>query len=198
MIAFLRNDPKSLVPAARAMYEVGKTTSEVLRAIYGVDLPQEAYAIRRAYVDGDHTIHMTFTTNPWELMIPLEEGGPAFEIGPLSSEDEARAYARAPHVLPVGFIHYFRIENGFVQLGYDLEALAAGKSTVVGIVTDQSRFPDDQDFNVIGDSLLDVFGDFMRRYLASWGTFESPDAYERRADIRRQIAELDSVRSRIK
>ncbi len=47
-----RANPLTLVPAARSLYEAGKTRSEVLTAIYGVDLPAEAELIERYFVVG--------------------------------------------------------------------------------------------------------------------------------------------------
>jgi hypothetical protein len=101
-----RADPTSLVPAARALYEQGRSCSQVLEAIYGVDLPREASLFRRDFIVGAKPISALFTVHPWELMIPLDEGGPSYSASELSIRDEVRAYLQAPRVVLVGRIIY--------------------------------------------------------------------------------------------
>ena len=97
-----RKDPRTLVPAARAMYAAGKTRSEVLTAIYGVDLPREAVLIERDYVAGKNKpIRAMWKTHPWELMIPLERGGPQFMLGSLEYDSEEGRGTVATGTLPL-------------------------------------------------------------------------------------------------
>ena len=90
-----RSDPRTLVPAARALYAAGKTRSEVLTSIYGVDLPREAVLIERDFVTGDKPLRVLWNTHPWELMIPLDRGGPKYVIHPdIAAEIEAKVKAQ--------------------------------------------------------------------------------------------------------
>jgi hypothetical protein len=192
-----REDPRTLVPAARAMYEAGKTRSEVLTAIYGVDLPREAVLIERDYVAGKKKpIRAMWKTHPWELMIPLERGGPQFMLGSLEYDSDRHAFAQAPHVLLVAWLCYARVPTGFSLIGYDLREVAAGRSTVVGLLPpDERQVPESgATFTVLGSSLIDVFADVISSYLASWGDLESRDAAEERRDAKRELAGIEALR----
>jgi hypothetical protein len=190
-----RADPRTLVPAARAMYEAGKTRSEVLTAIYGVDLPREAVLIQRDFVDGNKPIRVLWRAHPWELMIPLDRGGPKFMLGSLDHEDEVRAYAQAPHILPVAWLRYPRVPVGYSLIGYDLNEIAAGRSTVVGLPPEQRQVPESgAKFTVFGPSLIDVFSDVITSYHASWGTRDVREAHEERRDAAIELAGIEALR----
>src|SRR4051812_22992980 len=136
-----RADPRTLVPAARAFYENGWTRSKVLTAIYGVDLPREAMLFLRDFVNDTKPLQASWNIHPWELMIPLELGGPSLEIGPIECAEEMRAYAAAPHVLVLGTTGYNDAPHGASLIGYDLDELRNGRSTVVGLDF-VDRFPE--------------------------------------------------------
>jgi hypothetical protein len=190
-----RKDPRTLVPAARAMYEAGKTRSEVLIAIYGVDLPREAVLIQRDFVDGNKPIRVLWRAHPWELMIPLDRGGPKFMLGSLDYEDEVRAYAQAPRILPVAWLCYPRVPIGMSLIGYDLDEIAAGRSTVVGLPQEQRQVPESgAKFTVFGPSLIDVFSDVITSYHASWGDRDVREAHEERRDAANELAGIEALR----
>ncbi len=190
-----RMRPGTLVPAARAMYERGMSRSEVLTAIYGVDLPREAVLIERDYVAGNKPIRVRFNAHPWELMIPLDRGGPKFMIGPLGGEDDARALAQAPNVLLVAWLRYARVKNGFSVIGYDLDELRAGRSTVVGLPPEHKQVPTSgARFEVFGPSLLDVFANVITAYRASWDGDYTREAAEEQKEASAELAGIEALR----
>lgn len=159
-----RGDSATLVPAAQQLYAAGKTRSEVLEAIYGVDLPREAVLFHREFVLGKRPIEFEFLTHPWELMISPEHGGPRATPDPITRENEAKAFAQAPNVLLLGATGYADARHGDSLLGYDLDELRAGRSTIVGL-PDERDVPDDAaEFVVFGSSLLDVFHECLTDY----------------------------------
>lgn len=193
-LAASRTDPRTLVPAARAMYEAGKTRREVLTAIYGVDLPREAVLIERDFVDGNKPVRVLWHAHPWELMIPLDRGGPTFMLDAIDAEDEVRAYRQAPHVLLVGLLCYADVPNGFSMIGYDLSEIAAGRSTVVGLPQQREVQESGAQFTVFGPSLIDVLADMTIRYHASWGIKDNRSSNEERRDAENELAGIESLR----
>lgn len=193
-----RSDPGTLVPAARAMYEAGKTRSEVLTTIYGVDLPGEAVLIHRDLVRGGKAVRVRWGVHPWQLMITLDQGGPSFPIGPLGCTDEVRAYAQAPNVLLVGWLCYPKVPNGFSLIGYDLDEIAAGRSTVVSLPPEHRQVPESGAiFRPLGPSLVDVLAEVINDYHARWNDREGPDAYEERAAAEKELAAVEAIRQEL-
>jgi hypothetical protein len=177
------------------MYEAGKTTSEVLAAIYGVDLPRETAVIERDYFEGNGFLSVQWNAHPWELMIPLERGGPRFVIGDLACQNEVRAYAQAPHVLIVARLCYPRVPNGFSIIGYDLREVAAGRSTVVALPAGCRLVPESgAEFSPIGSSLLDVFSSAIRNYAESWAERENRESLESRNEAAVQLQGVEALR----
>jgi len=146
------------------MYQRGFTRSQVLEAIYGVDLPTEATLFLRDFARDDKPLQASWNTHPWELMIPLEQGGPAFKIGPIECAEEARAYAMAPNLVLLGSTGYNEAEHGASLIAYDLEELRAGRSTVVGLPNKRELPESGGRFTMFGPSLVDLFADLIVRY----------------------------------
>src|SRR5262245_26297459 len=189
-----RADPRTLVPAARAMYEQGRTRRQVLEAIYGVDLPREAALFLRDFARDAKPLQALWGVHPWELMIPLEAGGPTFAIGPIACERERRAYEQAPHVVLVACIHYHGAPLGGSLIGYDLDELRAGRSTVVGLENQDEMPASGARFEVFGASLVDVFCDVIASYRALLAKRESPDIAEELNETADQLASLEALR----
>jgi hypothetical protein len=160
-----RARPATLIPAARQLYSEGKSTAEVLASIYGVHLPRELFAFHEAFVRDDEGLRASWLTHPWELMIPLAEGGPALEIGPDAAENEAAAFAQAPHVLLLCVTGYNDAPQGGALVGYDLNEVRQGRSTIVGIPHSR-RVQSGGEFIVFGPSLVDVFSKVISDYKA--------------------------------
>jgi hypothetical protein len=70
-----RAEPRSLVSAAQRLHATGKGQGEVLEAIYGVNLPREAYLFRERYIVDRQPLSFNWLANPWELMKSSGEGG---------------------------------------------------------------------------------------------------------------------------
>lgn len=189
-----RADPRTLVPAARAMYERGFTRSQVLEAIYGVDLPREATLFLRDFVHDDKPLGATWFTHPWDLMIPLEQGGPSFKIGPIESEREARLYSMAPNLLLLGITGYNEAKRGASLIAYDLDELRAGRSTVVGL-NKKRKLPEiGANFIVFGPSLVDLYAELIANYrdlIRRW--IEMGVGGETVAEIDEMTGHLESV-----
>lgn len=146
------------------MYERGLSRTQVLQEIYGVDLPREAVLFLRDFVNDDKPLQASWFIHPWELMIPLESGGPTYEIDPGASEQEARLYARAPNLLLLGTTGYNEAKHGASLIAYDLDELRAGRSTVVGVDKKLDLPESAANFTVFGPSLVDVYTDLIVRY----------------------------------
>lgn len=151
------------MPAARAMYERGFSRSQVLEAIYGVDLPREAALFLRDFVNDDKPLQASWFYFPWELMIPLESGGPTYDPGPEACQKEARKYAIAPNLLFLGTTGYNEAKHGASLIAYDLDELRAGRSTIVG-VDKKLDLEFGAEFAVFAPSLVDLFSDLIVRY----------------------------------
>src|SRR5262245_1479684 len=98
----LRADFDSLVPLARQLYAEGKTVGDVMRAVYGADLPAEAYAFWRAFFGGKAKVKPTleYMHHPWELISvasPIHQSDPV----PWQREQEERAFSQVPRFLPL-------------------------------------------------------------------------------------------------
>ena len=126
------------------MYLAGKSRADVLRAIYGVDLPREAVLIHH-FVEGKRPLRVL-----WRI--------------------------------------------GFSLIGYDLDAVAAGRSTVVAMPPDLDTVPESgARFEVCAPSLLDLLTDVVTTYRDSWREDRREDA-EEQGDADRELAAVDDVR----
>lgn len=157
-----RGDFDSLVPWTRRLLAEGKSIGDVMRAIYGVDLPAEVYVFDRAYprrlwLPVDQTFH------PWEL---LALGGPTGDVrgeDPWAREQEEHAFAQHPSFLPLLRTGESDAEYGGYVLGYDLEELRSGRRTILGHRGDIPGAG--AKLEVIGASLLDVLHAWMSDHL---------------------------------
>jgi hypothetical protein len=187
------------------MYEQGMTRSQVLHTIYGVDLPLESVLFFRDVVRSGSDpppLEGAWRTLPWELMVPLEVGGPTFDLSPQEVASEIRAYAQAPHVLLLGTTGYNHARHGASLIGYDLDELRAGRTTVVGIHHSYEIPASSADFAVLGTSLVDVYHELISRYCvqirdslaASRG---SPFDHEELDELGEQLAFVEKLRREI-
>jgi hypothetical protein len=164
-----RASPQTLVPGARALYEQGLTRSQVLKTIYGVDLPLEVTLFLREFLNNDDDekpIQASWGILPWELMRPLEVGGPRFEVSAGELARVTRIFAQAPHVLLLGTTGYDEVRHGASLIGYDLNELLVGRTTIVGLPLILDTPESNSTFNVFGPSLISVFRSLITRYRA--------------------------------
>lgn len=189
-VSWSRAEPMSLIPAARAMYEQGYARSDVLTAIYGVDLPAEALLVLRDFVIDAKPLGVSWRITPWELMVRPENRDPEMDLGPHECDEDARAYAQAPHIVLIGRLEYHGVELGSSLIGYDLDELRAGRSTIVGLKNVPRLPASPVTFTVFGPSLLEVLHELVASYLAlAKRRFES-DHHE---DVDSVVEQLDSI-----
>jgi hypothetical protein len=155
-----RSDPTTLIPAARALAERGTAPHDVVGAIYGVDLPREAWLLERDIISqsaGDSVLQLDvlWGTLPWELMIPIERGGPRAILGPRLAAVDAAIYKAAPELIPLGRMGYRPTEVSGSYLAYSIDELRAGRSTVLACHRDEVDRGAAK-FRIVGPSLLEV------------------------------------------
>jgi len=149
-----RAESDSVTLWARRLHQEGKSTAEVMQAIYGVDLPAEAYALDRAYAGG-LDLPLVRMVHPWELM-----GDAARESDEdWSREQEDQAFALWPRFLPLLQLAAEDAIHGNHVIGYDLEELRAGKPTIWGC--DGDIPPEGGALVVVGPSLLAVLHEWL-------------------------------------
>jgi hypothetical protein len=169
-----RSQIDSIVPLASEMVAKGEPVAAVMHAVYGVDLPNEAYAFYRAFLDGmDLPVAELF--HPWEL-IDIADGNPVRGVisdNEWSREQEENAYAQAPRFLPLMQLNDADAIHGEHVIGYDLDALADGKATILGCAGDVPA--SGLQLVVMGPSLLDVLHEWAADiYRMRKAQFESP------------------------
>jgi hypothetical protein len=152
----------SLVPWARRLYAEGKSSGDVMRAIYEVDLPAEAYAFWRAFDGGQLDLPVDRMLHPWEL-IAVENPSQTNEAGPWDREQEERAFAQVPRFLPLMKLAADEPLYDDYIIGYDVDELRAGRTTIFGHHDD---FPESGAMlDRLGDSLLGVLHEWMADHL---------------------------------
>jgi hypothetical protein len=193
-----RSDPHSLVIAAQRLYASGSSPSEVLKSIYGVDMPREAYLFRTRYIVERRPLSFNWLVNPWELMKLPEEGGPSRAHDPISYRIESRAFAQAPNLLPLVTTGFEEAEHGESLLCYDLDELRAGRTTIVGLEHELDMPESGADFTVFGPSLLDVFRGCIVEYHALMEKWIEEGRYKythtQLAEVEAELAGIDELR----
>jgi len=160
-VASLRGQPELLKPWAQDAYREGKTFHDVIVAIYGVDLPLEAYVFHRSRPrELEFPVDRFF--HPWEL---IEMAGPRYKgdsIGERYAEQETKELERNPDFLPLMLLVAGETELDGYVIGYSLEQLAQGKTTILGHSDGIAEA--DKRSVVLGDSLLSVLQQWMTRF----------------------------------
>lgn len=126
-----RGNYASMAHLARALYETGLGPREVIHECYGTVFPEEFFLLaeKDAYM---LDLLVDFTNQPWQLAIPLSQGGPPPEP---DSRDwiERNTFAYDPHLvplaLPLGADTAFKSQ----VICYHLDELRAGRPTTFGI-----------------------------------------------------------------
>jgi hypothetical protein len=154
-----RADFDSLIPLARQLLGQGETMGDVMRAIYGVDLPAEVHVFERAHAAGlrlplDRTVH------PWQILALASPSRQARTDDEWAREQEEHAYAQHPDFVPLMRLYASgdAVHDDHV-IGYDLAALRQG---VVRVLGHDGDIPDSGARLVeLGSSLLDVLHEWM-------------------------------------
>ena len=170
-----RADVDSLTPWAKRLYAGGATSGDVMRALYGVDLPAEAYAFHRN-IRGGQQLPVEMLDHPWDLLSLADPAQPAGKPHRWSREQEAYAYSQYPDVLPLMQLGAGATTDGVLDdhiIGYDLASLRAGGTAIVG--HEGELRPTGARFEPLGDSLVDVLQEWMSEHLAMvTSQYESP------------------------
>ncbi|MFF2412095.1 hypothetical protein [Streptomyces sp. NPDC058092] len=191
-----RGDYASMARLAGAMYEAGLGPREVIRECYGTEFPKEFFLFAET---GPYTLDLTmdFTNQPWQLTIPLSQGGPPPEPDTLD-RIEHKVFVREPCLVPLALPLDLDAVHGGRVICYHLDELRAGRPTTFGIRV--AVGPDDETERC-ASSLLDVIhqhhADILRllahrNHLPSnrgTGAVDSADVEEAR-DILTQIEDL--------
>lgn len=200
LISWSRAEPKTLLPAALAMYAQGKTRSQVLEAIYGVDLPREAVLCHRDFAYEDEGLAVDWRYHPWELMIPPNEGNRApYPINDYQSDKDALAYELVPNVLLLGALHYSAdgVRLGGSLFGYDLDELRAGRTTVVGQLN-KTILSREERFTVLGPSIVDILIETVSSYLSFSERLAERDSHEDPDPIREHLKRVEALQRELK
>lgn len=177
-LAGSRADVDSLVPWAKRLYAGGAPSGDVMRAVYGVDLPAEAYAFHRD-IPGGRLLPVELLDHPWSLLSLADPARPAGKPHRWAREQETYAYSQFPDVLPLMQLGGGVTTDGVLDdhlIGYDLASLRAGGTAVVG--HEGELRPTAARFEPLGDSLGDVLREWMSDHLAMvTSQYESPDNF---------------------
>lgn len=168
-----RGEPRPLLPSADALYLQGRTPSEVVEAIYGVAFPAEVWPVLREFVSRKRPLDVWWPIHPWHLMITPEQRDPEVTAARSVSIEETRLFSWAPNFLLLASVIGAGPWNWRALIGYDLDELCAGRTTIVGF-EDTDPLPEGPvKSTVLGTSLLDVLRDAITRNLER--ELEDPD-----------------------
>ncbi|GAB3452167.1 hypothetical protein [Actinophytocola sediminis] len=129
-----RGDYASMARLASALQADGQGPREVLRQCYGVDFPVEFFVVAEAKPLKPPLMGF-FTTLPWKLVLPLEQGGPPPEAESFQAF-ERKIFDRDPDLVPLMWLFGPHGRCGDRILCYRLRRLHAGHPTVYGIPED--------------------------------------------------------------
>lgn len=176
------------------MYAQGKTRSQVLEAIYGVELPREAVLCHSHFAYEREGLGADWRYHPWELMIPPSDGMRApYPINDYQSGKDALAYELAPNVLLLGTLGYAAdgVRLGGSLFGYDLDELRAGRTTIVGLLN-QPVFSSGERFTVLGPSLVDILVETVASYLAFSERLARRDSHVDHEPVREDLKRVEA------
>jgi hypothetical protein len=151
-----RADLASMARLALALHADGLRQRDVIRECYGVDFPDEFFAIA-----ADLPLAGEWPSSfAWQVAVPPARGG-ALEQPYRWNYTELALYARDPDLVPLLSLYDLNTNYGGQQLCYRLSELAAGRSAVFGVDTVE---PDEATW--CGSSLLDVLLAYHSEILA--------------------------------
>lgn len=134
---------------ALSLYRAGKDRRDVMRACYGVDFPDEFFALAEHLpLPGQRADDVDL--HAWRLALPADRGGPVPPGGGSEYHDRA-LFDRDPDLVPLVTMNDGRTEYGAVDLCYRLSDLP----TLYGVRTTDPGRPVER----LGPSLLAVLHD---------------------------------------
>jgi hypothetical protein len=170
--ASLRGRPEQLKPWARDAYREGKTFHHVITAVYGVDLPLEAYVFHQSR-PRDPELPVEFLFLPWRLIDLASPKHEDEEPSPWAAEQEEHALAQDPDFLPLMKLEAYEARHDGWIIGYSLNELRQGRTTILG--HDEDIPESGATFQRIGDSLFSVLHEWATDHLRmTKERFQSP------------------------
>ncbi len=169
----LRGQHESLAAWSLQATQQGKSIHEIVAAIYGVDLPLEAYSFYR-FRPRDPELPIELLFFPWrliDLVNPRHENDVA---SPWAMEQERNALEAAPDFLPLMKLEAYEARHDGWIIGYSLEELRRGRTTVIGHNEDIPAAS--TNFQRVGESLLSVLYEWaIDHQRMTKERFDSPD-----------------------
>jgi hypothetical protein len=158
----LRGQQEPLLAWAKEAHAEGKSVHDIVTAVYGVDLPPEAYVFYKSR-PRDPELPADLVFFPWELLrltgLKYEDDTP----DPWSIEQETHALAQNIDFLPLMKLGAFEARHDGYVIGYSISALREGKTTILGHNED---IPESgASFEQLGDSLLSVLYEWATDHL---------------------------------
>lgn len=169
-----------------------------MAAVYGADLPLEAYVFYRSR-PRDPELPVEFLYMPWRLLDLASPKHEDQEPSPWAAEQEANALAQDPDFLPLMKLEAYEARHDGWIIGYSLRELRQGKATILGHNEDIPA--SGATFERLGDSLLAVLHEWAADHLRmTEERFKSPTNrgagsldpkdVERAADILKSIEKI--------
>jgi hypothetical protein len=168
----LRGNYDALVSWAKEAYAQGRSTSEVIETVYGVDLPAEAYAFHHAMFR-DEDIQIEWFQEPWVLIRLNNSKYTPPPVSAWSSAQINNALSQDPDFLPLIQLGIGSASLDDHVIGYRISELRQQKTT---ICAHQDEIPPNSaEFKAVESSLLQALHNWLaERLRIATGQYESP------------------------
>ncbi|HZX38090.1 MAG TPA: hypothetical protein VFF37_07125 [Streptomyces sp.] len=155
-----RDDYVSMARLARALYEQGANSREVVLQCYGVGFPEEFFVITEAGTEA-LDLMVDYPNQPWQTAIALDRGGPAPTPHSLAGMEQ-RVFARDQDLMPLVWCVKTGVMHGNSLLCYRLSELRMRRSTVYRVA-----LPVEAHHGIVhcGDSLLTALHEHHASYV---------------------------------
>ncbi|WP_326655827.1 hypothetical protein [Streptomyces sp. NBC_00385] len=156
----------TMAARVQALYDQGRSAREALAECYGVELPDEIFAIADSGIDPKLPDYYP-ANQPWRLI--TRPGRDSVPFAPPTPERYEKAVADLdPDLLPLVCLDEEETKHGDSMLCYRLSDLAQGATTVYGIEGAVWTVLEELPAEVprYGDSLLDVLAEYYADFYA--------------------------------
>jgi hypothetical protein len=165
----LRTSPEQLWEWAKNAHEQGSSTSDLLIAIYGADLPLEAHIFFRSWPrDNDLPIDRFF--HPWAVLALGTSRAADLELDEHYEAMESQEVASNPDFIPLMSLQAGETDYDGHIIGYSLSHLRNGDFSIFGHAEDATHL------KLLGSSLLQVLHAWMsEHHRMEKSQFEAPE-----------------------